>query len=238
MRIWVWALGYWDNYEQAHQFDGTWQSWENWKERVDRCLKPTHKFIASGSWSDPKLVPISDTAVVNAGFPKDRIYNGWRHHYGKMAFIAAMAYALNRADEWDYLVMFDSDALIGVVDFPKLFADFESRSEVLLAPGWCNFIGGPLMIWKRWGVLRLVHHRPYCNYVDDNEPNMPMWEEECLTIYGKSRWWNPWPQFDCLLHEGSWAKLDVWDWPVLGRPQPRMIERYIQNHIKGCVPLK
>lgn len=238
MRIWAWALGYWDNAEQAHQFDGTWRSWEAWKERVDRCLKPTHKFISCGSWSDPKLVPISDTAVVNAGLPKDRPYYGQRWHYGKAAFISAMAYALNRADEWDYLVTLDTDALIGVVDFPKLFAEFESRKEILLAPGWCHLVGGPIMIFKRWAAIRLLHHRPYISICDDSDEDMPMWETECLKIFSDGRWWNPWPQHDCLLHEGSWAQIDPWDWPFCGRPQPRIIQRYLENHIKGCVPLK
>lgn len=238
MRVLVWTLGFWRDAAHAQRDADNWRGYRAWLERMQRCFKPVGAFVASGTWSDPKHSPIPEAITVNAGADWTKTYVGQRTHYGKMAFTSAMAYALNRVRDWDYLVMLDTDALIGALDIPKLLNEFAGRPETLIAPSWCHLIGGPLMIWKPEGAIRLLHHRPYVNYVDDNEPDMrTIWEEECLLIY-RNLWWNPWPQFDCMLQEGAHPDSEAINWPALGRPSSEVFAQlYIEKHLKECVTL-
>lgn len=237
MRILAWTLGWWKDAAHAQRDADNWRGYRAWLERVTRCFKPVGTFVASGTWSDPALSPIPEAVTVNAGIFSDRPYYGHREHYGKAAFIAGIAYALNRND-WDLLVMLDTDALMGALDIPKLFAEFQTRKETIIAPLWCRLMGGPFMVWKREGALRLVHCRPYANIAMDGDPDMPtLWEYECAQIY-KGRWWNPWPQFDCLLQEGAHPDSEAINWPACGRPSSEAFaQRYIQNHLEKCVTL-
>lgn len=217
-------------------------SHEAWLSRMKRAFKPACVFLACGSWSEPAFNPIPEAVVVNSGAPYTKPYDGYRHHYAKMAFTAAMAYALNRANEWDYLVQFDIECLLGALDLPKLFAEFGSRPEILLANQWCNLIAGGLMVFKREGAIRLLHHYPTGAFVDDDEPNLPIIvEQEWTNAFRNGRWWNPWQNIPCMIQAQARANSsddEVMLWPTLYQPlSEAIVNRYIANHLANCVTL-
>lgn len=198
MRIILFALTYWHNEADSHRFDGQWCSYQNWLERVNRFFKPFHVFLASGTWSDPSYNPLINVPLINAGAPLDAPYDWHRRQYACCALSAAMAYALNRND-WDYLVTFDTDALVGDVNLPSLFAEFEKREATVMAPAWDKGLSGPFLAWKRRGVATMLHHRLYPNLCDPDEPARPdIPENEFAAMFHGGRWWNPWPQFPLL----------------------------------------
>lgn len=230
MRILAWTLSYWHDAKHARRFENQWCSHEAWLKRVVHFFHPIDTFIACGSWSNPAFNPIKSSIVVNAGVPFDRPYDFLVWHYGACAFSAAMAYALNRND-WDYLLCLDTDALIGAVDFPPLFEDFSKRFETILAPGWHGGVGGPFMLWKRAGVVRLAHHR----ICPDLGNRSMIWEAECAQIYKGGHWWNPWPEF-VTLTDGSKDPVAE-HWPFVSRPLSHFVEPYLRTQTSRAVPL-
>src|SRR5215831_9984755 len=109
IQILAWTLGYWDEEHSPKRFEDGWSSLANWRIRVMELFQPIDCFVASGTWSDPLLAPVP-IKVINAGCTANGCYDGRKRHYGKAAFTAAMAYALNRSD-WDLLITLDTDAL-------------------------------------------------------------------------------------------------------------------------------
>lgn len=236
MKIIGWTPGYWHTPEMARSKA---LEYQHWKERM-KAFKPFDLFIACGSWSDPCDCPVEGVTVVNSGLPFTKPYEGHKHHYGIAAFTAAMAYACNRND-WDYLVVFDSDSLIGAANLPDVFSRFSESPAVLMAPAYCGFIGGPFMAWKRDGALRLLHNRKLSNLRDDDEPGREMiWEHECWEIYRGGRWFNPWPNIEFMLE--FTARQDPQrpireDWPFLGQPADGSPGPYSEQCSPRLIPL-
>jgi hypothetical protein len=244
-RLLAWTAGWWRDAAHAQRDADTWQGYKNWADRVRRCFKPIDVFVASGSWSDPALNPIPGGITVNAGCVGwTRPFNMWRTHYSEMAVRAALAYALNRVKDWDYLILAETDSLIGALDIPKLLSEFGSRSELLLAPGFCGTLGGPMLIWKPEGAIRHLHKNPNPSFADDGEPNLAeipevQWEK---IFCGRKYWWNPWPQFECVIQnwgQPAWGpNAKAIDWPILGRPSSEeFAQSYINNHLNKCLTL-
>src|SRR5687767_7231656 len=138
LRCLCFALAYWHGPDPVHYsvaYSGSERlNLRAWKERMEYLFRPIGMFWASGTWSDPAHNPVPEILVVNAGCQFDRPYEGERRHYGKAAFSAAIAYALNRND-WDLLVAMDTDSLFGDIDIDSLLREFLSRQEVMLCPG-------------------------------------------------------------------------------------------------------
>lgn len=239
-RIFVFSLSFWHDAAFARRHDGAWYSHRAWLDRVTRCFKPAQVFLACGSWSSPEFSPIPEVPTVNAGVPYSKPY-GPRFQYAKMAFTAAMAYALNRANEWDLLIQSDTEALIGAVDFPRLFAEFMARPETIMANAWCGVISGGVMVFKREGAIRLLHHFPFLNYLDDDEPDMPLNPEQEWCEIFKGRWWNPWKSIVCMNQaqaHGDCTDDIAINWPSLYMPTSEAFaQRYIQNHLTNAVTL-
>jgi hypothetical protein len=235
MRILGWTLDYWNDEAHARRLNGRWDSLPEWAARITRLFKPVDLFAASGTWSDPRWNPAPSVKVVNAGAPNDKPYDYHCNHYGACAFAAALFYALNR-DDWDYLVFLDTDTLVGAVNFPALFAEFNGRPETLVAPGWLDGIGGPFMAWKRPGVVKLAHSRLYPNI--SVTPRPKIWERECRDIYGKD-WWNPWPQHNTVdMRHDSGANPTLQDWPFVSRPAHHVMADYLREKASKVVPLQ
>lgn len=195
MKLMLFALTYWHNESDSHRFDGKWCSYQRWQERVTHFFKPFHVFLASGTWSDPRWNPLPNVPIVNAGAPFNAPYDWTRNQYACCAISAAMAYALNRND-WDFLVIFDTDALVGNVNLPKLFDEFAWRTATVMSPAWNDGMSGPFMAFKRDGAVTMAHHRRYPNLCAPDEPARPEIPEiEWRKMFDNGRWWNPWPQF-------------------------------------------
>lgn len=242
-RIIAWTAGWWRDAAHAQRFEGTWQGYRSWYDRVQRCFKPVGCFIASGSWSNPAFSPVPEAVTVNAGvdWTKPFIYN--RTNYSCMAVTAAMAFALNVVTDWDYLILVETDCLIGAIDIPALLAEFAERPQLVLSPSWAGAIGGPMVIWKPEGALRMLHHRPYVSFVDDDEPNIEelpetQWQR---IMRGGTYWWNPWPNQHTVRQEycegEGCSNVDVMNWPVVARPHPDVVQPYIAQHLAKAVTL-
>lgn len=235
MRILGWTLDYWNDEAHANRRNGQWDSLQAWTERMDHFFSPIHLFVACGTWSDPKWCPVPSMKVVNAGAPNDKPYDYHCYHYGCCALSAAAFYALNR-DDWDYLVVLDTDALVGDVNFPALFEEFGRRPETLLAPGWLGGVGGPFIAWKRAGVSKLAHQRLYPNISVTPRPQII--EMELRDMYGKD-YWNPWPQHSTLdMRHDSGANPISQDWPFVMRPHPHFIAEYLEKKTAKAIPLQ
>lgn len=236
VRILGWTLGYWHYQNMANDRA---QMFQDWHRQFIYAFKPFETFIASGSWSEPSACPIP-SVVVNAGLPFDRPYYGQKHHYGIAAFTAAMAYACNRND-WDFLVTLDTEALIGDVNLPELFQQFSESNAILMSPGYFPYIGGPFMAWKRAGALRLLHNRQLSNLRDEDEPDREViWEEECHRIYRGGRWWNPWPNIECMLgshYQSDCLKPIRENWPFVGQHIAGTAEPYAAQCSTKLIPL-
>lgn len=239
MRILLFALAYWRDLDDAHRRDGRWDSYERWLDRVRQFFKPSRVFLASGTWSEPALNPLLDDGVplVNAGAPFDAPYDWERRQYACCALSAAAFYALNKND-WDYLVCFDTDALVGAVDLPKLFEEFAGRAETILAPGWNGGIAGPFCAWKRRGVATLAHHRLYPNLCDPDEPRrLEIPELEWKRMYHDGRWWNPWPQFRALDNRAYGEDFIAQHWPFVVHVEDALAEQFEREVTPLAIPL-
>lgn len=238
MRLWLFAMSYWHDktMADAHKKIGLF-SLPEWKERVERLFQPDHIFLASGTYSDPSFNPIN-CPVVNAGVTWDLPAGGYHRNYAKCAFTAAMAYALNKRNEWDLLIHLDNDCFLGSIDLDWLIREFWKRPEIICCAGTnCSAPSnpeGPLTLWKAEGAARLLHYRQSPNLLDSDESSNLAWDQECGYIYRNGRWWNPWPDVKDVVHVGDDATRAGWDemltWPMVVKPTPLFAERYIETH--------
>jgi hypothetical protein len=239
-------MSYWSNADQATAMGDGMFGLRLWHDRVKFYFSPTHCFVACGTWSDPTLSPLpSPVAVVNAGVSIGAPYDVHYNQLSLCALTAAMAYALNHRDEWDLLVCLDTDALVGAVDFDALLREFLSRDETLLSPSWWDGVGGPLLVWKHEGAVRLLHRRLRANLIDPpadaNAPKPLLPEEELAAIY-KGTWWQPWPQHRTLRqdHGGVDPFRDnaaVLTWPFVRFPDPAIVDEYTRTQTALAKPV-
>lgn len=234
MRILGWTMEYWNDEAHSRRFDGKWNSLVEWSKRMRHFFNPVDIFVASGTWSDPRFCPIN-VRVVNAGAPHDKPYDYHCNHYACCAFSAALFYALDRND-WDFLVVLDTDAWVGEVNFPALFTEFSQRPQTMIAPGWNGGVGGPFMAWKRQGVIKAAHSRLYPNLT--SKPRPVIFEMELRDMFG-SDWWNPWPQHNTLdMAHDSGANPIYQDWPFVSHPHDQFRAEYLAKKTSKAVPIQ
>jgi hypothetical protein len=237
MKLMLFAMTYWHDEADSHRFDNRWCSYERWFERVWHFFKPIHIFLASGTWSDPRFNRLPGVPLINSGAMYDAPYDWTRRQYACCAMTAAMAYALNR-DDWEYLVTFDTDALVGDVNLPLLFSEFSQRTETVMCPAWNKGISGPFMAWKRRGASTMLHHRLHPNLCDPDEPARPeIPEDEWFKMYHGGRWWNPWPQFRGLDLRGMPDDLFGQRWPFVTQVGDEVALAFEKNITPLAVPL-
>lgn len=223
MNIIAFTTTYWNDKASA---DKQRDALERWCHNMLKYLKPSYIFMCAGTWSNPALNPVPYLPLINSGVRSQLPYDYFRRQYSICAFMAGCFHALNR-DDWDIAVLMDYDAWIGNVNFPKLFAEFQSRPEIIMAPGWYDGIGGPMIVFKREGLARVAHYRIHPNLRDMDEPERPqVIERELRSIFG-NRWWNPWPQFEMLVyHDPSKQDPIAQDWPFVDRAPAHLLEPY------------
>lgn len=250
LKILAWTTACWDNAVDARarlqnnredsRNDDPMLGISAWKDRMHYLFHPVGFFLASGTYSDPRFLWVLGVSVVNAGAPNTGPYEGYYRHYGKCAWTAAMAFALNRND-WDILACLDTDALVGNCDLNSIVREFWNRPEILCCPGWGGPPGGPLILQKREAASRLLHNREIGNLRDpDQTPAAHLWEAELMHIFrptpeGVPRWWNPWSQFHSFIY-------DPQDWfntaPMVSKfgPSTEFAKRYEQTQVPLAIP--
>lgn len=246
MRIWAWTMTYWNDAADAQGKFEEWLGLRTWHERVQLYFRPTHCFVACGTWSEPRYSRLpSEVAVVNAGVPRGTPYDVYYTQLSGCAFTTAMAYALNRSDEWDMLVFLDTDTLVGAVDFGALLNEFASRSEVLLAQSWWGGIGGPFYVWKHAGAVRLLHGAHRANFIErpaNPKADKPMLMEHNLAATFKGVVWLPWPQEtmrqDFGLTDPFADTAAVMTWPFVSRPDPAIQAEYERTQTVLAKPVQ
>ncbi len=243
MRIGCFLTTFWHDAADAKaKFDGP-LGIHAWYANVTLLFQPSFTFLACGTWSDPDYnqLPIG-VPVVNSGVPYTKPYDHYLWQYDACAYMAAMAYALNRRD-WDLLVSIDNDALIGAVDFDALLKEFIQRSAVMLTPAWCGRPGGPFHAIKREGAVRWMHMRQRGNLIDGPASGATLLIEEELASIFKGRWWNPWPKIPTMrqdygLPDARPARepLDQ-NWPFVRMPDQSIIEEYRATETSKAKPV-
>jgi hypothetical protein len=213
-----------------------------WYDRVQYLFNPVHTFVACGTYSDPKLSPLGPSVpIVNAGIPVGLPYDHKRRQYWMAAFSAACYYALNRID-WDLLVFLDTDALVGAVNFRSLLSEFQSRQELILTNNWCDTPSGPLIVFKRDGIIRFAHQRIQENCVlSDSSPNLPLLAEHEMKKIFDGVWWNPWPQID-VRQDYPWNPnqdnpMKFLHCPFIRQPHPDVVQEYLNTQWSKAVPV-
>lgn len=224
LRLWTFALAYWRTNEEARTRlqNGREDSRNDhpriglgaWADRMHHLFKPEHLFFACGTWSNPKANWVLNTATVNSGAYPPLPHDGHRHHLGKAAYSAAAAYSLNRVYDWDLLISCDTDSLVGATDLNAIVREFWNRPEILCAPNWFGVPGGPLLLFKREAVSRLIHNRECSNFRDQDQEPESLWEAEINYLFrptpeGMPRWWNAWPGGESYIFDPQ-PQADLW----------------------------
>ena len=202
-----------------------------WRENMLRYFSPVELVLACGTWSDPGCAAdiMPDVTVINSGVPADRPHsNGWQ--YMGCAMTALMAYLCNRRD-WDVLILFSYEYLMGAVDWDAVLREFVVRPEEVFGPRWYkrqgDFIG-----YKPTAAARFMHQRWRPNLSED-ESLIWLDDELCLMFDGRA--WNPWPEVRSV-RQDWFHKPSQWDgcpdtaevmtWPFVRQPDPDLIEEF------------
>jgi len=244
VRTIAWTTSYWDSEEHSRRpeiTDGLF-GLEAWHKRATYLFKPIHSFIACGTWSDPRFNPLdSSVGIVNAGIAAGIPYNYKRYQYCMAAFMAGMAYALNRND-WDLLLFLDTDSLVGAVDFKTMLSQFMERNELILSNNWCNTPQGPFFAIKREGASRFFNCRIQGNCVlNESSRDLILGEFEFGEIFN-GLWWNPWPEItnvrqDYSVNPNDPNPMAFLQCPFIRQPHPAVIEEYQVTQWSRVVPL-
>lgn len=216
-----------------------------WLQISELLFRPVGSFIACGTWSDPKYCYMPRVEVINAGIERTHQHECRYWNYSLCSWQAAFTYAMGRYD-WDLCVILDTDCLVGAVNFDALFREFMARPEEILTGAWCGvWPGGPLCAFKRSGVSRWLNGRLRANLIHPNtrgpEPMLP--EEEMARIF-EGRWWNPWANIEGMRQDyGEQAEAQdtneqAMTWPMVRKPHPSIISRYLTENTSRAIPLK
>lgn len=238
-------MTWWTDAADAQRKAAEWLGLRTWHDRVQLYFKPTHCFLSCGTWSDPALSPLPPSvAVVNAGVAAGIPYDIYYNQLSGCAFTAAMAYALNRSQEWDLLVFLDPDTLVGAVDFDALLKEFATRPETVLAQSWWDGIGGPFYVWKHAGAVRLLHGGHRANLIErpaTDTPDKPMLMETNLARTFQGVVWLPWPQFKIMRQDFGLTdpkpNREAMTWPFVSRPNPSIQTEYERTQTARAMPV-
>lgn len=233
-------MSYWDNREQfLSRFPGEF-GLVNWFERVNNLFNhPMGTFIACGTWSDPSLASLT---IVNSGVTRTLPYDPYFYNYSLCAWSVALWHSIGR-DDWDMLIALDTDCLIGAIDLNSLFTDFEAHDEEVMSGAWSGFIGGPMIVFKRSGVIRWLNGRLRANLIEPHAGPKPLLPEEEMTLIFKDRWYNPWTDFPELRQdwpenkEADSVNEEVMKWPMVRKPHPAVINAYKRECSSKTIPV-
>lgn len=244
MRILAFTMSFWHDEQLAMELSSGLFGLPATQERVMRLLKPVEWVLVSGTYSNPAFNPCPGTRLIQGGAAYDRPYDVIWWNYSGCAFTAMYAHALDR-DDWDLLVEFDNDMLVGAVDFNALLTEFLQRPEEFLSPDWHGRPGGSFCAMKRPAVARFLHQRRRANLIERESPEQPqpiLIEDEQGIIF-KGRWWNPWPELPSLRQDfGQNADAQALNeqalqWPFVRLPHPDLVELYLQQQSPQAVPV-
>lgn len=235
MNIICGCFSYWNSAEEAEKKA---VELTEWCQRVDYLFRPTHKFIACGSYSDPMFNPVSECTIVNSGVPYTKGYDVFYWQYSLCAKTAACWHVINM--EWDLFIMLDSDTVFGTIDLHSLVSYFTKLDKNILAAQWGS--GGLEMIfsvWKREAVMRYLHMRRRPNLVEDITMQVDLPEYEEAEIFG-GHWYNPWPSIKSFRQDYGYSHSfrddrEVIDLPFVRLPSPAI--REVFNH-RTQIPLQ
>lgn len=242
MRIVAYAMSYWSTQEEFDQrYEGLF-GLKQWYSNVQKYLKPIHCFICCGTFSPPEHSRFGQlVTVVNAGAEPEGGYDVLYKNYSLCTFMAAFYHALNGRD-WDLLCVLDTDTLIGAVDFDSVLREFMQRPEIHLSQRWYDFPGGSFQAWKREGANRYVNYRQRSNFVDDRNSKPITQEQECGNIFA-GKWWNPWPDIKTMRQDhgenadSEKMNEEAMTWPMVRKPHPAIIERYLSEQTVKAKPV-
>lgn len=209
---------------------------EQWESVTRKLFNPNHLFIACGTYSNPEFCPV-DVAVVNSGIKYTKPYDIFYWHYAACAFTAGFAFALQSYSDWDFLVCYDHDTILGNVDLNALAKEFIERTEVLMSPAWCQSPDGSLSFWKPDAAAMFLHMRKRANLIEKKEgvPEPILVEHEWREIY-EGRWWNPWPDIKGIRQEHGIVSEPVADTDAMAWPMVRLPSPEIRHHFSTLNP--
>ena len=237
-RILIGTMSYWNSQAQFDEAYAGPLGLKAWYDRVQHLLRPSKTFLVSGTWSPPAMSRFGRLVeVVNGGAINEGGYDVLRRNYSGSAFTAALSWALNQPPEfWDLLIIFDSSALIGDVDFDAILREFMGRPEIHMNQWWYGTAGGPLWVWKREGASWWLNHRQRANFIAPGGPDPITLEEENTRIFA-GKWWNSHPDWPTLRQDYGFVadaeKYDgeAWTWPFCRFPSPTTMAKWPDDSV-------
>jgi hypothetical protein len=241
MRLFVFTTSWWENHDHAWAQALT---LNKWLRDVEYYFKPWHVFVACGTWSSPIHSPLPNhVPIINGGIKKNRPYNSVWWNYAGTAIGAALAYSLTRC-EWDALIMHDTDALIGAVDFDALLKEFIERPETFLCSQWHGRPGGgSITAWKPAAAVKWLNQRRRANFIErtPDTPQPMLLEDEMREIH-KGEWWCPWQLPTMRQDFGFESEVPEREplekaWPFVRLPNPAIVEEYMRTQTSRAKPV-
>jgi hypothetical protein len=238
MNVIAFTTSYWHNEEMGRVAA---RSLAHWRDTMDRLFHPTYMFVACGTNSNPAWCRVERVPVINSGVDYTRNYDVFFWQYAACAFTAAMAHALTIPD-WDFIVEFDANAVLGNINLRALAEQFMDRPEILMGPPWHRSPDTVLSFWKREAAVRYLHNRVRGNLIVpyDGGTKPILFEHELAEIY-KGLWFCPWKYPDLWIvrqcHGTPEARPDAYvkDWPVVESPSPAIRELFEKS--RAQIPL-
>ena len=240
LRIIALCQNFWDSQEHSIKRAalGQWNGLDTWASHMKYLFGAFKLYQSCGTWSDPAWNAVPEIEVINAGIPNEnrKPYFGQRWHYAMAAWTSGFVHILNRND-WDLVVFCDPDFLMLGMDCDRIVKEFWRRDELICAPSYGEFgLGGPLMIYKRWGMIKNVHSRRQATLLFDSTiPDLIEIEQELRQIF-HGEWWNPWPDIS-LMFQNNYASDDhARRWPMVIRPSENLVQEYLQGKLNKPNP--
>lgn len=236
MNIAVFTLSFWHDETMANTKANGLFGLFAWERRVRTIFNPCKMFIACGTYSNPKFNPAVESVTINSGMKYTKPYDVYYQQYCGCALTAMMAAALD-IEDWDLLVLLDTDCLVGDVNFKTLLDEFMNRPETVLAPDWNGTPSGPFMAWKREGAAMYLHQRRRANIIDPSEKRPILLEDELAIIY-RGKWWCPWPGMSMRQDHGFVVDKNprrVLSWPFVRMPNPDIVDEYVKTQTSKLI---
>ncbi|MFA6239961.1 MAG: hypothetical protein WC655_03485 [Candidatus Hydrogenedentales bacterium] len=214
---------------------------ERWRGIVDYLFRPTHKWITSGTISDPSLNPIPDVPLVTAGVPYSKAYDVMQWSYAMCALEACFAHALNIPD-WDFLVLMDDELLVGDINCDALFREFDIRNELVLSNSWHGFFCGCFSVYKRAALVRYLYESRLRPALMTAGVATRLIEQDFEDIFSGA-WWNPWPHIYSMRQDFGYDpnsasfNEEEMSWPFIRLPHPAIVDSYLNTQWPKAKPV-